>query len=65
MFLQSTKIQVKWAIMNPGDEMPTPRATRRFETTSLAGTEDVAARRAEVSERRAALKVIVHQVCSE
>eukprot|EP00904_Undaria_pinnatifida_P013916 jgi/Undpi1/9655/HiC_scaffold_27.g12111.m1 len=37
--------------MNPGDEMPTPRATRRFETTSLAGTEDVAARRAEVPDR--------------
>lgn len=28
--------------------MPSPRATRRFETTSFAGTESVAARRDEV-----------------
>ena len=40
--------QIKWAIMNPGEDMPSPRATKRFETTSLAGTEYVASRRGEV-----------------
>lgn len=34
--------------MNPGENMPSPRATKRFETTSLAGTEYVASRRGEV-----------------
>ncbi|CAM9221602.1 unnamed protein product [Hapterophycus canaliculatus] len=43
--------QIKWAIMNPGEELPSPRVTKRFETTSLAGTEYVASRRGEVPDR--------------
>ncbi|CAM9619358.1 unnamed protein product [Ascophyllum nodosum] len=45
------KHKIKWATMNPGETLPTPRTTRRFETTSLSGTESVASRRGEVPDR--------------
>lgn len=47
--LTSPTPQIKWAIMNPGEALPTSQATRRFETTSFSGTEGVAERRGEAS----------------